>query len=79
MDTIGASEAKRHFSQLLERVAEGRRITISRYGVPVAVLEPVQRTRRVPVSAVIAQLREFRSRHRLGGASIREMIEDGRD
>jgi prevent-host-death family protein len=40
METIGAYEAKTHLPKLLERVAEGERITITKHGVPVAVLEP---------------------------------------
>lgn len=36
-------EAKTHLSRLLERVAAGERITISRAGTPVADLVPHQR------------------------------------
>jgi len=41
METVGAYEAKTHLSQLLDRVAQGERITISKHGIPVAVLQPV--------------------------------------
>lgn len=78
MNTVGAYEAKTHLSQLLDRVAQGERITILKHGVPVAILQPVDRARKMPVSEVIAQLREFRDRHSLDGLSIREMIEEGR-
>jgi prevent-host-death family protein len=37
METIGAYEAKTHLPKLLERVIKGERITITKYGVPVAV------------------------------------------
>jgi len=43
MDTIGAYEAKTHFSKLLEEVAKDRRITITQHGIPVAMLVPVLR------------------------------------
>jgi len=78
VNTVGAYEAKTHLSQLLDRVAQGERITILKHGVPVAILQPVDRARKMPVSEVIAQLREFRDRHSLDGLSIREMIEEGR-
>jgi hypothetical protein len=35
MQTVGAYEAKTHLTQLLERVAKGERITITKHGVPV--------------------------------------------
>jgi len=41
MTTVNVHEAKTHFSQLLQRVASGERITIARAGKPVAELVPV--------------------------------------
>jgi prevent-host-death family protein len=38
--SIGVAEAKRHFSQLLDRVADGERLVISRRGRPAVVLVP---------------------------------------
>jgi prevent-host-death family protein len=78
METVGAYEAKRHLPKLLERVMKGERITITKHGVPVAVLQPPGRATTVDIKSVIAELREFRSKHDLAGLSIREMIEDGR-
>ena len=78
MHTVGAFEAKTHLSKLLERVARGERITIERYGVPVATLEPASPSKREPAGEVIAKLKVFRAGHRLGDMSIREMIEEGR-
>jgi prevent-host-death family protein len=78
MDTVGAYEAKTKLSELLNRVAQGERITITRHGVPVAVLVPPAPERQQPVDEVIAEIRQFRERHSLDGLSIREMIEEGR-
>ena len=78
MKTVGAYEAKTHLPQLLERVAKGERITITKHGVAVAALLPVDSTKRKPAREVIAQLKQFRSGQRLNGLSIREMIEEGR-
>ena len=41
MELIGAYEAKTHLPQLLDRVARGERLTITRHGKPVAELIPV--------------------------------------
>ena len=41
MDSIGAYEAKTHLAQLLDRVARGESLTITRHGKPVARLVPV--------------------------------------
>ncbi len=78
MESVGAYEAKTHLPKLLERVAEGQRITITKHGVPVAVLEPYDSEKNVDVRAVIQSLREFREGNHLGGLTIREMIEEGR-
>jgi len=78
METIGAYEAKTHLPQLLKRVAKGEKITITKHGVPVAILQAPEATRKCPARKIIAQLRQFRRQHRLDGLSIREMIEEGR-
>jgi len=79
METVGAYEAKTHLAQLLDRVAKGERITISRHGVPAAVLQPVDPAKGKPARETITRLREFRCGHRLDGLSIRQMIEEGRE
>ena len=78
MNSVGAYEANTHLTRLLERVAQGEKITITRHGVPVATLQPAEPSRRVPVRDVIDQLKRFRSGRRLDGLSIRDMIEKGR-
>ena len=44
MDSVGAFDAKTHLAELLDRVARGEKITITRHGVPAAVLVPVWKT-----------------------------------
>ena len=39
---IGAHEAKSQLSALLQRVAHGKRFTITRYGRPIASLAPIR-------------------------------------
>ena len=78
METVGAYEAKTHLPKLLERVFKGERITITKHGVPVAVLQPPDPERKRDTESVIHDLRRFREKNRLEGISIREMIEQGR-
>lgn len=78
METIGAYEAKTHLPKLLERVSKGERITITRHGVPVAVLLPPECQQKADPKRTIYKLRNFRKHHRLNGLSLREMIEEGR-
>lgn len=78
METVGAYEAKTHLPKLLERVFKGESIIITKHGVPVAVLQPPDPTKKVDTKSVILEMRKFRDKHSLGGISIRDMIEEGR-
>jgi len=78
METVGAYEAKTHLPKLLERVSKGERITITKHGIPVAVLQPPDPEKAVDTKSIIAELRQLRNQHNLSGLSIREMIEEGR-
>jgi len=78
MQKVGAYEAKTHLPKLLERVLKGERITITRHGVPVAVLQPPDLERSGDTGSIIRELRKFRDQHSLDGITIRDMIEQGR-
>jgi len=78
MVRVGAYEAKTHLSRLLERVAQGEWITITKHGQPVAVLKPVSDREQRALPEVIDDLRRFRRGRTLQGISVREMIEEGR-
>lgn len=78
MATVGAYEAKTHLPKLLERVMKGERITITKHGVPVAVLQPPPALEKTKPENAIAELRKFRERQTLDGLAIRDMIEEGR-
>ncbi len=77
MKTVGAYEAKTHLPRLLDEVAAGESITITKHGVPVATLVPA-RTERKSARAAAEELRAFRDRHPLNGIKIRDLIDDGR-
>jgi len=78
MITVGSYEAKTHLPALLDKVAKGERVTITRRGVPIAVMEPVGDVGRRDIRQVIEEMREARKGKTTGGMSIREMIEEGR-
>ena len=78
MASVGAYEAKTHLSQLLERVMKGERITITKHGVPVAVLEPPDPRTAGDIEAAIGEIRAFRKSHSLRGHSLKAMIEEER-
>lgn len=77
MDFIGADEARTHLPRLLDEVATGRSYTITKHGVPVALLLPVDRAAARP-EEVIRELLEFRRGTTTRGIGISAMIEDGR-
>jgi prevent-host-death family protein len=78
MKTVGSYAAKTHLPRLLDEVERGERITITKHGRPVAMLVPPGRSTVVDAEALIGWMREFRRDHRLDGATIRELIDDGR-
>ena len=71
MELIGAYEAKTHLPQLLDRVARGERLTITRHGKPVAELIPVATDRR---QAQRAAARIVERRRHLKKAPLAELM-----
>lgn len=78
METVGAYDAKTHLPKLLERVRKGDRITITKHGVPIAILQPVEPGKHDNVHSTIQEIRQFRRKNILDGLSISEMIKEGR-
>lgn len=78
-DTVGAYDAKTHFSELLERVQRGEELTITRHGSPIARLVPV-RPKATPKQrrAAIQALRALSKGNRLDGLRIKDLIAEGR-
>ena len=79
MDSVGAFEAKTHLSDLLDRVGQGEKITITRHGVPAAMLVPVEETRsKLTHREVVEGMRALRKRIKPDSMSVREMVNEGR-
>ncbi len=75
---IGAYEAKTNLNRLLDEVAAGEAVTITKHGVPVAVLGPATKGAPLTEREAIDGLRVFRAAHQLDGLSIRDLIHEGR-
>jgi prevent-host-death family protein len=79
MDSVGAFEAKTHLAALLDRVARGERITITRHGIPAAVLVPVAETAaKLSHKEIVEGMRALRKRVKPGRMGVRDMVNDGR-
>ena len=79
MDSVGAFEAKTHLSDLLDQVRQGEKITITRHGVPAAMLVPVEETRsKLTHQEVVEGMRTLRKRIKPDSMSVREMVNEGR-
>ena len=79
MASIGAFEAKTHLSDLLDRVARGEKITITRHGVPAALLVPVTEAGpKMTHKQIVEGMRALRKRVKPGKMSVREMVNEGR-
>ncbi len=77
MNRVGSYEAKTHLPALLDRVAKGERITITKHGVPVAMLVPVEEAARQDRDEVIRKIQEFGRGRTLKDITIRELIAEG--
>ena len=60
MITIGAFKAKTHFSALLERVAGGEEVVITKHGKPIARLVSAGQFDRKRADQAFAKLKEMR-------------------
>jgi prevent-host-death family protein len=79
MTTIGSYEAKTHLPELLERVARGEKILITRHGKPAAMLVPAPAQTKNNLRDVIQRMKALRRGNKLGrGLSIRDLIDEGR-
>ena len=72
MISVGAFEAKTKFSELLDQVVAGEKITITRHGLPVASLVPFQADAR-PAEIAQAVLSIQRLRREIGATGITQL------
>jgi prevent-host-death family protein len=86
MITVTALEAKNRFGKLLERVARGEEVVVTRHDKPVARMIPADGRNLSTVREAVVQLRQLQARIRartrgkaaLSAADVRAAIEEGR-
>ena len=82
--TLGAFDAKTHFSKILEMVGKGKEFVVTKHGRPVAKISPVHEASTDSAHALyekrLAVIAEIKAnRFTLAkGQTIRSLIEDGR-
>ena len=77
-DRVSAFDAKTHLSQLLQEAEQGKTITITRRGKPVARLVPMEAERKpIGPEEVLRGFKEIRGRVK-GQVDIRALIDEGR-
>jgi prevent-host-death family protein len=86
MITVTALEAKNRFGALLNRVARGEEVVVTRHDKPVARMLPAEGRQLRAVREAVTQLRQLqvrirartRGRAALSDAEVRTAIEEGR-
>jgi len=80
MQTVGVFDAKNQLSALLDAVARGEEVMITRHGKPVAKLvSPDFKPDRSRAMAAVERLRELSRSQTLGDdLTIKQLIEEGR-
>ena len=78
MTSVGSFQAKTHLPQLLDRVANGERIMITKRGKPVAMLVPAEAEHVQSAAEIGRAMLAYRDRmkRKLGG-SFRELAHSG--
>ena len=78
MKEVGTFEAKTHLSALLDEVARGLEVVITRRGVAVARLVPANSPRRSAAGDPIARTKVFAKGQTLGRLSWKKLRDEGR-
>lgn len=77
--SVGAGDARKHFSKLLKRVERGDEVTITRHGSAVARMVPVrQKTTPAQRRAAIGAMRKLAKSVRLRGLRVKDLVDEGR-
>ena len=79
METTIEHEAQTSLSQLLERVSQGERITITKHGVPVAVMKAPDDAQLHPYRESVREMQAFEEYNLTrGDCTVRDAINEGR-
>jgi prevent-host-death family protein len=78
MIKVGAFEAKTRLSALLEQVAGGEEVVITKHGKPIARLVAADKAERDQAQEAFDKLKALRRGTTLGGLSWKELRDEGR-
>jgi len=78
MDFITSSDAQTRFDALLDRIAQGESVVITRHGRPIARMLPIAKRDPTARSAAIDRLMRFGEGRTLGDLTVRAHIDEGR-
>jgi prevent-host-death family protein len=86
MITVTALEAKNRFGKLLDRVARGEEVVVTRHDKPVARMVPAEGRQLSAVRQAVAELKQIQGRIRvrtkgkgaLSDSEVRSAVEEGR-
>lgn len=77
--TVGAYQAKSHFSELLAKVEAGEEFTITKHGMPIARLVPIEaKTTAAERHELIQRWLNRSDKPSLAGLKVRNLINEGR-
>lgn len=75
---IGSYEAKTRLPELLRQVQQGKSFTITNRGKAIAELVPVHQADDEKAARAVEQMKAFMRTHRVQGADIKALLDDGR-
>lgn len=78
MQTIGAFQAKTHFSSILDQVEKGTSVIITKHGRPVARLVPMTGSDQEQIKSAIQRFKQLAQLHTLGGLDWKKLRDEGR-
>ena len=79
MNSIGLHEAKSRLSELVVKASKGERYTITKRGIPIAQIVPMQiKYSQEDRAKAVQEIRKLRKDIKLGDLTIKELIEEGR-
>lgn len=78
MRTIGAFEAKTHLSEILEKASQGEETLITRRGIPIAKIIPVEKDSLGMKSNLLQEFKQLRKKLTLGDFYWRDLRDEGR-
>ena len=78
MRTVGAFEAKTHLSEILEKASRGEETIITKRGVPIAKVIPVEKESSTIKPNLLQEFRQLRKKLTLGNLSWKDLRNEGR-